>query len=91
MRLLSCMLLGAAVLIVPAWTAAGPPDARCTCRNRDGSKHALGAVVCLSVDGRKYLARCEMVLNVTSWQKVQDGCPLAATVGPIPSMPYDVQ
>ncbi|MCV3737919.1 hypothetical protein OCK02_17080 [Rhizobium sp. TRM96647] len=91
MRLLSCMLLGAAVLTLPAWAAAGPPDARCTCRNRDGSKHALGAVVCLSVDGRKYLARCEMVLNVTSWQKVQDGCPVAARIGPIPSTPYDVQ
>lgn len=91
MRLLSCMLLVAAVLVVPDWAAAGPPDARCTCRNRDGSKHALGAVVCLSVDGRKFLARCEMVLNVSSWQKVQDGCPVAATAGPLASTPYDVR
>ncbi|WP_203422883.1 hypothetical protein [Sinorhizobium sp. BG8] len=76
MILFAAVLAGVAAEALPA--AGGPPDARCTCRNRDGSKHELGSVVCLNVDGRRYLARCTMVLNVTSWQKVQDGCPVSA-------------
>lgn len=91
MRLLSCMLLAAAVSAGTLSAFAGPPDARCTCRNSDGAKHALGAVVCLNVGGQKYLARCEMVLNVTSWQKVQDGCPVAAAFGSRRSTAYDLQ
>nr|WP_329605647.1 hypothetical protein [Rhizobium alarense] len=57
--------------------ADGPSDARCTCRFRDGSKHELGKTLCIDVGEQRYLARCEMVLNVTSWQKLQDGCPEA--------------
>lgn len=52
--------------------------ARCTCRNRDGTRYEHGALVCLNVDGRKYLARCEMALNVPNWKKVQEGCPVAS-------------
>lgn len=82
--LLAGWLLSGLLPAAAALAADGPPDARCTCRNRDGARHELGAVVCLNVDGRKYLARCEMVLNVTSWQKVQDGCPVASIPAPDP-------
>jgi hypothetical protein len=56
---------------------ASPPDARCTCRNRDGSKLQLGQTVCIRVGDMAYLARCEMDLNVTTWRKIRDGCPEA--------------
>jgi len=56
---------------------ASPPDARCTCRNRDGSKLQLGQTVCIRVGDMAYLARCEMELNVTTWRKIRDGCPEA--------------
>jgi len=49
----------------------------CTCRNRDGRVYQLGQSICLFVDGRRYLARCDMSLNVSSWTKLQDGCPSA--------------
>ena len=80
MKALSQPFVVAALLLVAeaAMAADGPPDARCNCRNRDGSRHELGQVVCLDVGGQRYLALCEMVLNVTSWQKVQDGCPSAS-------------
>ncbi|MHB0954411.1 MAG: hypothetical protein ACYC10_21160 [Allorhizobium sp.] len=57
---------------------APPSSAQdCTCRNRDGKKYELGRVICLDVDGRRYLARCEMNLNVTTWTKLQEGCPIS--------------
>ncbi|MBW9066291.1 hypothetical protein JNB71_23580 [Rhizobium herbae] len=56
---------------------ASPPDARCTCRNRDGSKLQLGQTACIRVGDMAYLARCEMELNVTTWRKIRDGCPEA--------------
>ena len=51
----------------------------CQCRNR-GVMFELGETSCLRVDGRNYLARCEMKLNVSSWTELQDGCPV--TMGP---------
>lgn len=47
----------------------------CQCRNR-GTMFQLGETSCLRVDGRNYLARCEMKLNVSSWTEIQDGCPV---------------
>lgn len=58
-------------------TIAAPPDARCTCRKRDGTKAELGQTTCIRVGGDVYLARCEMALNVTTWRRLQDGCPEA--------------
>lgn len=39
--------------------------------------YELGQMSCLHVDGKSYLARCEMKLNVSSWTKVEDTCPVA--------------
>jgi hypothetical protein len=62
---------------LPGVSFASPPDARCTCRNRDGSKLELGQTACIRVGDVAYLARCEMELNVTTWRKLRDGCPEA--------------
>lgn len=48
----------------------------CYCKNTDGKQHAVGEVACMTVDGKSYLAQCEMNLNVTSWSKLQEGCPV---------------
>lgn len=82
MRLLVCLtpLLVLLALPIDIAAAGGLGGTLCTCRNRDGSRHSLGSFVCLNVDGRRYLARCEMALNVPNWKKIQDSCPLA--VGP---------
>lgn len=73
MRRLGMLLPGVAVLLVPAFADAH----NCKCRNR-GVMFELGETSCLRVDGRSYLARCEMKLNVSSWTEVQDGCPVTA-------------
>ena len=56
----------------------------CKCRNR-GTYFELGETSCLRVDGKSYLARCEMRLNVSSWTKIEDGCPLTSRFHPQPS------
>lgn len=61
-----------------------PPPAKegysypeCKCSNR-GEMLPMGALVCLNVDGKTFLARCEMSLNNPTWRHVQDGCPTAS-------------
>lgn len=85
-RILLGMIAAVAALLAAEIGYAAPPDSRCSCRNRDGSKYELGQVACLRVDGRAYLARCEMELNVTTWKKLRDGCPTAAGTSGIPDL-----
>ncbi|TJW04726.1 MAG: hypothetical protein E5W82_30205 [Mesorhizobium sp.] len=41
----------------------------------NGKSFQVGQVACLTLAGQSHLARCEMVLNNTSWTKVKDSCP----------------
>jgi hypothetical protein len=50
----------------------------CPCRY-PGGLAPPGAVVCLDVDGKRSLARCEMVLNNSSWRTLDQPCPIAST------------
>ena len=68
---LGMLMPGLAVALIPALADAH----NCKCRNR-GVVFELGETSCLRVDGGSYLARCEMKLNVSSWTKIQDGCPV---------------
>jgi hypothetical protein len=56
--------------------ASVPARADCTCR-AFGKDHELGATVCLRLDGRSVVARCEMALNNTSWVPKNVPCPTA--------------
>ncbi|MEZ2221075.1 hypothetical protein [Rhizobium sp. RCC_161_2] len=60
-------------VIVTAPALAGQD---CYCKNSDGKQHAIGEVACMTVGDKSYLAQCEMNLNVTSWSKLQEGCPV---------------
>lgn len=71
-------LIAAAAMLAATAGTAEPRDFHCTCRAGDGSKHELGQTVCIRVGGKPYLARCETSLNVTTWHKIQDGCPEAS-------------
>ncbi|MVA97466.1 hypothetical protein GN330_09420 [Nitratireductor sp. CAU 1489] len=61
---------------VAALLAAGPvfAEPECTCL-ANGTRYAEGSVVCLRLPSGSWLARCGKVLNNTSWQKIEDGCP----------------
>lgn len=68
---LGMLMPGLAAALIPALADAH----NCKCRNR-GAMFELGETSCLHVDGGSYLARCEMKLNVSSWTKIRDGCPV---------------
>ncbi|MGI9368157.1 MAG: hypothetical protein ACR2O2_04895 [Ruegeria sp.] len=46
----------------------------CYCTDQSGSRVELGEMVCLQVDGRMFMAQCQMSLNVPMWREVQEGC-----------------
>jgi len=66
-----------AVLAQPALsdvTAPGGKTIDCYCTDRSGSRVELGQTICLQVDGRMFMAQCQMSLNVPMWREVQQGC-----------------
>ena len=46
----------------------------CYCTDKTGSRVELGETICLQVDGRMFMAQCQMSLNVPMWRETQKGC-----------------
>lgn len=46
----------------------------CYCTDKTGSRVELGQTICLQVDGRMFMAQCQMSLNSPMWREVQKGC-----------------
>ena len=57
----------------------------CYCTDRSGARVELGETICLQVDGRMFMAQCQMSLNVPMWREVQDGCLSSSLDGVEPS------
>lgn len=66
-------LAGFAVLLA----AASPAAADCTCRLA-GASLPHGSVACIRLDGHASLYVCDKALNVSSWRKLSEGCPVSA-------------
>ncbi|MEM7644190.1 MAG: hypothetical protein AAF366_16945 [Pseudomonadota bacterium] len=62
-----------AVIIIFALPAAGAVD--CYCRDGHGGQVQVGDATCLTVDGRTFLAVCDMSLNVPIWRD-RGACPV---------------
>lgn len=60
----------------------------CYCTDKSGARVDLGEIRCLNVDGRQFLAQCQMSLNVPMWREVQANC-LSADLQ-APPAPYSV-
>ena len=57
-----------------AMAAAAPSFAAEAClANR--KSYEVGQVACLTVADQSHMARCDLVLNNTSWTKIGDACP----------------
>lgn len=72
---LCAMLFMATVAPVAADVTA--PSGRtidCYCTDRSGARVELGETICMQVDGRMFMAQCQMSLNVPMWREVQQGC-----------------
>ncbi|WP_027258627.1 hypothetical protein [Leisingera aquimarina] len=55
----------------------------CYCTDKSGSRVELGELRCLQVDGRMFMAQCQMSLNVPMWREVQSSC-LSASLETLP-------
>lgn len=73
MRALATLLL----LAAPAAADVVGPGGRvieCYCTDAGGARVEIGQRICLSVDGRAFLALCDMSLNVPIWRDTGEGC-----------------
>jgi hypothetical protein len=76
--LIGSMLIAGTLLVGAAGAHTTHP---CPCRY-SGGVAPPGAVICLYVDGKRSLARCEMVLNNPSWRFLHEPCPIASLTKP---------
>ncbi|MFN3208914.1 MAG: hypothetical protein ACE369_07930 [Roseovarius sp.] len=66
-----CILLFA---VAPVLASAQGKTVECYCTDKSGARVEMGETICLQVDGRSFMAQCQMSLNVPMWRKVSDGC-----------------
>lgn len=52
----------------------GGKTIECYCTDTSGARIELGQTICLQVDGRMFMAQCQMSLNVPMWREVSQGC-----------------
>jgi hypothetical protein len=53
----------------------------CYCTDTSGARVDLGETICLFVDGRSFMAQCQMSLNVPMWREISQGC-LSSSLSP---------
>ncbi|MDF1717186.1 MAG: hypothetical protein P1U75_11040 [Antarcticimicrobium sp.] len=58
----------------------------CYCTDSGGGRIELGETICLHVDGRMFMAQCQMSLNVPMWREVQEGCLSSRLQSPKPPL-----
>ena len=66
-----------AIFAQPAVSDVAAPGGKtidCYCTDKSGERIELGQPICLQVDGRMFMAQCQMSLNVPMWREVQQGC-----------------
>ena len=69
--LLTCLVSMPAVADV---TSPSGRTVECYCTDRQRNRIELGETICMQVDGRMFMAQCQMSLNVPMWREVQQGC-----------------
>ena len=65
------------LLAVPAWADVTSPSGKtveCYCTDTQGLRIELGETICLRVDGRAFMAKCDMSLNSPIWRDTGEGC-----------------
>ena len=78
-------------LLVPAAahadvTSPGGKTLDCYCTDKQGSRIELGETICLQVDGRMFMAQCQMSLNVPMWREISPGCLSSSLNAPLKSV-----
>lgn len=60
--------------VTPVLATAQGKTVECYCTDTSGARIEMGETICIQVDGRSFMAQCQMSLNVPMWRKVSDGC-----------------
>ena len=55
-------------------TSPSGKTVECYCTDRTGARIELGETICMQVDGRMFMAQCQMSLNVPMWRELSEGC-----------------
>ena len=55
-------------------TSPSGKTVECYCTDTSGNRVELGQTICLQVDGRMFMAQCQMSLNSPMWREVKQGC-----------------
>ena len=77
MRRIATHILIRAALTPPALAQVSGPGGKtvdCYCTDSNGGRQELGDLICLQVDGKMFMAQCQMSLNVPMWRKISYGC-----------------
>ncbi len=83
---MSRVLLALICLGLPAAadvTGPGGKTIDCYCTDTSGSRVELGETICMQVDGRMFMAQCQMSLNNPMWRELNEGC-LSSGLAPLP-------
>lgn len=65
------------LLCTPALADVTSPSGKtvdCYCTDKTGARIELGETICMQVDGRMFMAQCQMSLNNPMWREVSKGC-----------------
>lgn len=73
MRILLPLLLIAGPALADV-TGPGGKTVECYCTDKSGARIELGETICMQVDGRMFMAQCQMSLNSPMWRELQNGC-----------------
>ncbi len=71
------LILSLIVLAGPTLADVTSPSGKtveCYCTDSTGARIELGETICLQVDGRMFMAQCQMSLNNPMWRETQEGC-----------------
>lgn len=71
------IILFSLLLTSPALADVTSPSAKtvdCYCTDKERNRIELGQTICLQVDGRMFMAQCQMSLNVPMWRETHEGC-----------------
>ncbi|WP_300055413.1 hypothetical protein [uncultured Roseobacter sp.] len=94
MKRLSLLLICTALPGLTDVTSPSGKTVECYCTDKSGGRIELGQTICLQVDGRMFMAQCQMSLNVPMWREVQEGCLSSSLDGgdhPLQSFAVDAQ
>ena len=61
----------------------------CFCTDKQGQRRELGDVICLTVGGRSFRAKCVMAQNNPFWRDLNEGC--LSSQAPQDATPFNKQ